>query len=125
VVGHPNSFFTKNPPQPQGPNESGRLFQYLEQFDVWAAMAVLPDSPKKYRYLEMMRDHLSNLIVGGAFCPAGEMIYHGGFHMAYAFAMPTKFANLAQNEKGRTSCFTRGSKTFKGLRAHERIHGHG
>ncbi|MFA6294432.1 MAG: polysaccharide lyase family 8 super-sandwich domain-containing protein [Victivallales bacterium] len=97
--GSPNCFFTKNPPQPLDANEYGRVWAYIDQVDQCAIIATLRNSPKKYSRIKSMQSYLSRLIEGGGIARTGEMIYHGGFHMAYAYGMPPKIAIVSNMNK--------------------------
>ncbi|MFA6293730.1 MAG: chondroitinase family polysaccharide lyase, partial [Victivallales bacterium] len=58
--------------------------------DLDRSIAAMPDSPEKWqRLMAMMRYFSSNIVNGGGFSLAGEFQHHGGFHLAYSYAMGT------------------------------------
>lgn len=77
----------------------GHLFHRIKDCQTFIALAALPDGPDKLRRIQRMQGYLSQLIEGGAIRPTGEMIFHGAFHLAYAYAMPTNLRHISNMKK--------------------------
>lgn len=77
----------------------GHLFHRIKDCQTFVALASLPDGPDKLRRIQRMQSYLSQLIEGGAIRPTGEMIFHGAFHLAYAYAMPTNLRHISNMKK--------------------------
>lgn len=60
--------------------------------DLMVAIAAMPDTPEKWQRLSAALRYISlNITTGDAFSqalpPSGEFNHHGGFHLAYSYAM--------------------------------------